>query len=305
MHEETVRIVDEQKKDMSFQMQALDDFVTRARSHNDQHYEANTHIVDDFGADLRRGHTQIHKDLDDLDGYRNNFQTDVEADNKGLEDATTSVSTDVRNPLTNLQSDVQDTSIADYTATGDTPEKTRYEYPTTLPQTEPHETLIGRLRSPDISSNPSPGSVGSLESPALSCPASPSKSMVYQDADRSANSSPPKPSLSSSARLREMDINIIPRPHLLPENSTLAGPGTTTTECDETPGKETEQPPTKRHLSSSAAATANLTGSTKIPSKRTTRRNATGTGLGIVARGRENLDPSVLVSSRRMRGGPN
>jgi len=39
VHAETVRVVDEQMKDLDVQMRALDDFVTRARSENSQHHD--------------------------------------------------------------------------------------------------------------------------------------------------------------------------------------------------------------------------------------------------------------------------
>ncbi|KAF4944224.1 hypothetical protein F66182_18677, partial [Fusarium sp. NRRL 66182] len=40
VHQETIRIVDEQVQQMAVQMEALDDFVTRARSQNGSHHES-------------------------------------------------------------------------------------------------------------------------------------------------------------------------------------------------------------------------------------------------------------------------
>lgn len=297
VHQETVRIVDEQKQDMATQMQALDDFVMRARSHNDEHHEANSRIVDDFGSSLHSDHGKICAHLDDFKEHRSDLQTEFQAGNRYLGSSAATVSKDIQGPLATLQSDMQETSMADYVSTGDTPEKVHYDYPTALPQTEPHDSLLERLRTARSPEASSPSSVKSFPSPAVSCPESPSKSMVYHDEVRAASSapsdSPLKSRLSFSPRLREVDLNIIPKPQTIPEKPALGSPAAPEPERDEASSKNVDPPPAKKRLSSSAAATANLTGETKPAPRRLPRRNMAGGALGVVAEGRENRPRSI------------
>jgi kinesin family protein 11 len=53
VHAETVRIVDEQMKDIETQMSALDDFVTRARSQNAQHHDSHAQSLQKLSATVK------------------------------------------------------------------------------------------------------------------------------------------------------------------------------------------------------------------------------------------------------------
>src|SRR5436190_146908 len=53
---------------------------------------------------------------------------------------------EVREPLVELQSNIQSAPLTEYTVTGDTPQKVQYTYPASLPRTESHESLIAKLR---------------------------------------------------------------------------------------------------------------------------------------------------------------
>ncbi|KAK2855614.1 hypothetical protein FQN49_005024 [Arthroderma sp. PD_2] len=309
VHEQTVQIVDEQKKDMAVQMEALDDFVRRARCQNNQHCKASNGAVDELAQAVRGGYQLQQLNLEDFEQREISFREDIKSENKSLEALVRTASSDVKHPLSDLQSQVRETSMVEYIPTGNTPEKATYKYDTTLPRTEKHSVILGRLGSPrDALTSPSPSSTP-LESPTFQHehPASPTKSMVYHDSDNDAEDvkplpvgSPEEPDLPSPTKLREVDINVMNNPN--PE-TVVAETGHNTEIC-----KETEPPPLKRHLSSSVAAASNLTGETKIPTKRMSRRNAKGTS-GAVGSGRENLPISALsagsrVNARRVRSGP-
>ncbi|KAF3480599.1 kinesin heavy chain isoform 5A [Arthroderma uncinatum] len=308
VHEQTVQIVDEQKKDMAVQMEALDDFVRRARSQNNQHCGASNGIVDKFGQKVREGYQQQLQNLDEIEERETAFYTNMQSENKSLGTLVKSASSDVKRPLSELQSQVKETSMAEYIPTGNTPEKTTYKYDATLPRTEPHSVILARLGSPgDPMASPSPSRTP-LESPSFQHerPASPAKSMVYHDSDNDAEDvkatpvdSPEELDLSPT-KLREVDINVMNNPNPEP---VIAEAVNNNESC-----KDSDPPPLKRHLSSSVAAASNLTGETKIPTKRMTRRNVKGTA-GTVGGGRENIPISALsagsrINARRVRSGP-
>ncbi|EEQ29702.1 Kinesin-related motor protein [Microsporum canis] len=307
VHEQTVQIVDEQKKDMAVQMEALDDFVRRARSQNNQHCEASNGVAHDLGQRVREGHQQQLQHLEDFEERGATFRTTMQSENKSLGALVKSATSDAKQSLSDLQSQVQATPMAEYVPTGTTPEKTTYKYEATLPRTESHSVILARLGSPrGPSASPSP-SYTPLASPSLRHEQSPTKSIVYHDSDNNVEDEKPLPAdspeeldPSSPTKLREVDINVMNNPILEP---VVAETGHSNESC-----KDTEPPPLKRHLSSSVAAASNLTGETKIPTKRMTRRNAKG-AVGGVGGGRENisiptLNASSRINARRVRSGP-
>ena len=59
VHEETIRIVDAQMKDMATQMQALDDFVTRARKQNERHHNTHVGSLKGLASTVRQSYSSI------------------------------------------------------------------------------------------------------------------------------------------------------------------------------------------------------------------------------------------------------
>ncbi|EEP77526.1 hypothetical protein UREG_02375 [Uncinocarpus reesii 1704] len=310
VHAETVRIVEDQKKDMQVQMQALDEFVTHARCQNDEYHSSNLEILDSFALNVRGAHGEIGDHLEKLQSSAEEFLSTVSGDHKEIETIVSNLTADVRNPLSELQNNIQDARMTEYSPTGSTPEKVQYNFSVTLPRTDSHDRLIRRLRgvkSPVKSPKKSPikrapVTLVSLSSPIGPGPLSPSKGLVYHDEDGLVES-PSKP-CSTSSGLREVDVNIsrLPTSNVTPKDAF----GT----HEQLDGLcKDMQPPSKRRLSASFAAKANLTGESKmmIPTK-TTRRNATTVGPGVAFEGRENLLPPALASGmapvRRVRSGP-
>jgi kinesin family member 11 len=58
------------------------------------------------------------------------------------------VDTILSQPLAELRSNIAMTTLQEYIPTGETPQKIQYRYPTELPRTESHETLLAALRRP-------------------------------------------------------------------------------------------------------------------------------------------------------------
>lgn len=150
VHAETVRVVNEQLRDLDVQMKDLDDFVTHARSHNSQHHaqhdeslqQLSTTVETSFGnisADSKATYERV-KDLGDA----------MDADTMKLREHLDPIEEDFRQPLATLREDISSTILREYEPTGDTPAKIQYQYPTELPRTAAHQTLIGSV--PDVPS---------------------------------------------------------------------------------------------------------------------------------------------------------
>ncbi|KAJ5096421.1 hypothetical protein NUU61_005777 [Penicillium alfredii] len=297
VHQETVRIVDAQMNDMGKQMEALDDFVAKARSQNGRFHEVQMGSLDAMATNVRDSHSTIHGYLNGFSEHVGQLQTDVNMHTDHLEQSTMPLHADVRQPLSELRVNIQSHPMEEYTPTGVTPQKRKYEYPSTLPRTEPHEGLRSRHRtSKQFTALPFDGE--EQPSPLPSSPAaSPSKNFVYTDGlEEVGTHAPPSSATSSNTGLREVDVNVA-RPVVCDtDEDGLAAAKTETPaqnpslDLDGTPEKdEPEQPPLKRRRS------ASTNHESKLPHKMLSKKMA-----GMME-GRENVPPSAITGGRRFR----
>ncbi|KAL8921701.1 MAG: hypothetical protein Q9208_005630 [Pyrenodesmia sp. 3 TL-2023] len=202
VHEETIRIVDAQMKDIATQMQALDDFVTRARSQNERHHATHVSSLQSLSSTVNESYSSIGEHFTSTYDRVKNIGHGISEQSKALQDTLAPLTQNVQQPLSDLRSSIANAPLKEYVPTGETPQKTQYNFPTTLPRTEPHEKLI---------SNHFASSSTSLSTRNL--PPSPSKSIVYNDSPASGGLTTAPPSDESSrpataTGLREISLNI-------------------------------------------------------------------------------------------------
>ncbi|KAL8900219.1 MAG: hypothetical protein Q9207_005799 [Kuettlingeria erythrocarpa] len=280
VHEETIRIVDAQMKDMATQMQALDDFVTRARSENERHHATHVSSLQSLSSTVNESYSSIGGHFTASYDRVKNIGDGISEQSKALQDTLPPLSQHVRQPLSDLRSSIANTTLKEYVPTGETPQKTQYNFPTTLPRTEPHEKLISNLFSSS-----------SASTSARNIPPSPSKSIVYNDSSASEELTT-TPALDESSRpatasgLREISLNIssnIPTRHS-DSNSITHKPAAEVPRANDI---SMAPPPLKRQ------ATLDC----KLPQKSLGKGNA---GQGVVRlEGRENFG-----AGRRLRSSP-
>ncbi|KAL2010845.1 hypothetical protein VTN00DRAFT_3563 [Thermoascus crustaceus] len=302
IHEETVRIVDAQMKDMATQMEVLDDFVTKARSQNGRYLEAHLENLNDLASNVRESYSSLHDHFTGFGDRVRGFHEDAITQKDTVQESIAPLSEQVRKPLTELQANIRNAPLTEYTATGETPPKRKYEYPTTLPRTEAHETLIKKMRKlNDPAASPFGGEdfMAPIPGPVLGSPSkrspikgSPSKTRVYNDAEDEVGTLPPPTSTATSANigLREVDINVAVKPLA---SSTSSDSSKADLEKDIPTAKDDTAPPlSKKQLPASVAAES------KLPQKTITRK------MAGMTEGRENVPPpSGMMTGRRTRSG--
>ena len=293
--------MDAQVSDMSKQMEALDDFVAKARSHNGRFHEAHLVSLDAISTNVRESRSAIQGHLDGFGERVGQFQDDVAVHTEDLEQVTAPLQEEVRLPLTELRANIQSHPMKEYVPTGVTPQKRRYDYPATLPRTESHEGLRSRHRtSKQFTALPFNEEENRLAPVSSSPVTSPSKTFVYSDSVEEVDIHPPtfNAPISSNTGLREVDVNVA-RP--LVSDSTEDGamvckPETPAShpamDLDGTPEKdESKQPSLKRRRSGSHSASSTI--ESKLPQKMLSKKMA-----GMME-GRENVPPSGIPSGRR------
>ncbi|KAI9682000.1 MAG: kinesin motor protein cin8 [Caeruleum heppii] len=200
VHEETIRIVDAQMRDISLQMQALDDFVSRARSQNGHHHDTHAQSLEALAGGVKDAYASFGGHFDSshesIQGLRNDMSGMVSA----MDETIAPLELALSQPLSHLRCSLTDASLDEDVATGDTPQKTQYEYPRLLPRTEDPETLLRGLKRP----------ADECVEVADGAPSKPTSS-VFADADdevalvRPVEEDRPARALFG---LKEMDVNV-------------------------------------------------------------------------------------------------
>ncbi|OQD92478.1 hypothetical protein PENSOL_c041G08396 [Penicillium solitum] len=297
VHQETVRIVDAQMSDMGTQMEALDDFVAKARSQNGRFHESHLGSLNAMVKNARESRSNVYGQLDGFTGRVEQLQDDVDMHTENLEQATAPLHTEVRQPLLEMRSNIQSHPLKAYVPTGITPQKRRYEYPSEMPQTEAHDGLRTRHRTSKRFTALPFSEEEQQDSAAPTSPqASSPKKFVYNDTpEEVGHSLPSSAAPHSNTGLREVDLNVA-RPVVsdgddaLPPTKLETPVLATSMDLDETPEKEEPEPSRKRRRSNS-----NNIPETKVPKTMLSKR------MAGIKEGRENMPPSAIASGRRFR----
>lgn len=270
-------------QDIATQMQALDDFVTRARSQNERHHSTHVSSLQSLASTVNDSYSSIGDHFTSSYDRVRDIGNDISDRSKVLQDNLSPLSETVQQPLSSLRSTIINNPFKEYVPTGETPQKTQYRFPTTLPRTEPHDRLLTKMFPANHQNSMT----------SLIPPPSPSKSIVYNDlldnpstdplaaaATSTSTSTPSKPTTG----LRELDMNITNNSNYRHSDPTLANNNRPVVDA---PFNNTSMgpPPLKRQ--------ATMEGNSKLPTK-------LGQAKGVVrVEGRENLG-----AGRRLRSSP-
>ncbi|KAK4552188.1 Kinesin- motor protein [Recurvomyces mirabilis] len=316
VHGETVRIVDGQMVQMDSQLVALDDILARVRAQNEEHHVAHTQTLDRLASGVQKSYGNIGRHFETSYDRVKALDTDMMQRAGELGSTLTDLTSegDVRQALDLLRTETSAAQITEYSVTGETPLKTQYAYPTALPRTEAHQTLLNRMRGiPEAPSSPmkSPNKRSPSKMPRSSPTkpsSSPSKTTIFTDTpptlhlptyQQPASVPTSRPATASSdPKLRELDANAA----LSGFASTPGNPVALALAIGPEGLENKVTAPSLKRLNTNPLERVQGDGS-KLPMKRSMRMTVAGT-----AEGRENLVPgtnnfsaSVGPGGRRLR----
>jgi kinesin family protein 11 len=200
-------------------MRALDDFVTRARSQNAQHHDSHAQSLQNLSSTVKSSYSNIGAHFTSTYERVRDLGDEMSTKTATLQESLEPLESVLRQPLSTLRDNITSTQLQDYQPTGETPQKVQYTYPTSLPRTEAHETLLAALCRPSTSGGRSPSKSTTSMVPVIFND-TPSISHLREfSASVPAGSTRPgdheqRPTTSGSTGLREMDINVtsVPAP---------------------------------------------------------------------------------------------
>lgn len=301
VRDETVRIVDEQIKDLATQMQSLDDYVTRARAQNMEHHDQHMASLSTLSSTVENSYNSIGNHFTSSFDRVHTLGNEMAAQTTIIKETLSPVYSTLHEPLAELRQHIIGAKLKEYTPTGETPQKQQYTYPNNLPRTAPREQLINHMRVPPpqtqtISTTPL---VSPTKIPVIfhdSTPASLNKAKAEGDEDEvnthHISSSESILEIPMPTGLRETTSN-----HHLPNDEsrslglhdsvTSQGSQDNTGKMD-LDGKDVNKPNLKRNASASGL---------KQPSKLAKRQTV------VPIEGKENVLPSVEAFSKSMGAG--
>ncbi|PKS08291.1 hypothetical protein jhhlp_005235 [Lomentospora prolificans] len=235
VHAETVRIVDAQISDLDVQMQALDDFVNRARSENAQHHEMQTEAVQSLSATVEQSYENIGAHFRTNLERVNTIGEEMESETKLVREALEPLDEEVCQPLAELREEIGGAVLREYVPTGDTPAKVQYYYPREIPHTEKHAVLLAKMENapeatpsreragpivlPDLGDMGPPPRIPSLSSPLARIP-----TMAASTSAVACNNVAQEERNPMSMSLREINPNVTSSFVFDPTASTISFP---------------------------------------------------------------------------------
>ncbi|KIW01515.1 uncharacterized protein PV09_06993 [Verruconis gallopava] len=264
VHNSTVQTVKEQMQHLDTQLMGLDEIVSRIQEHNNTHHEAHSASLAILSSDVQASYKNIGEHFQTSFVRIEELDSDMAERASALQETLPSLGagSDIREPLSSLRAELEADALEEYKITGQTPQRTQYNYPRKLPRTEQHEVILAKLHG-------SP-----LGSPSKR---SPTKAPVFTDSSSDLSAASHSATSSGGATtpgLREVDINIVAAPADV-QSSTADKDGL----------GALGMPPLKRQHPNSGSD-SKLPG----PKKRATRMTVAGSAAEKLASGeRENL----------------
>lgn len=282
VHAETFRVVDEQVEDLDAQMEALDDFVTRAKSENASHHDSQALSVEGVSNTVEKSFGNVSAHFKTTFERVKNLGEEMQLDVNDMQDNLEPLDTQACQPLANLREEISSSALQEYQPTGATPQKTQYQYPRFLPRTQRHSLLISKIDEDDTVAGPDALDAGEKELEK-------EHTFVFADLDPLKDmDSSPQPSLASVSVASDDKIAPLNIMSLREVNPNITTNLTTGAIGFDPPASITSMP-------------ADLTLPLFKPGARSTRG---AKKQGPVGEGRENLPPSVFSQSISRRKSP-
>jgi kinesin family protein 11 len=277
VHDSTVKTVQEQMEHLDNQLHGLDDIVVRIKEQNNTHHTAHVVSLSNLATNVQSSYNSFGEHFTTSFSRVSELDKDMSARASSLQETLPLLSDegDIRRQLMDLREAIENQALEEYKATGETPQRTNYNVPVSLPRTESHDTLLSKLRGRSASTP--------LGSPAK-LNRSPSKGLIFADTSADIVALVPsstRPGTSGSSNegnlsLRELDVNtVIPS---IPNQPNL-----------EKNGLGALMPPLKRQNTTGAES--------KLPLKKRSARMTVAGGTGAVAVASQENQPVDLSKS--------
>ncbi|KAI5808543.1 hypothetical protein DFH27DRAFT_593710 [Peziza echinospora] len=204
VHAESVKLVDEQIREVDVQMRSLDQYVTKAKAEYEGHHERFTNTFGNLVSTVDR---KFGDTLSTIHGVRNDIQkfgSDMDQSVGSLQKFIPTIVANAQEPLNELRLYMSNAEFKTTAETGNTPHKRKYEYPDKLPRTQPHEVLLEKTLRQQQAARQQQKLLAAQQSQSPM----PSIATALFTAGGGALPPPPQPTLAAIKSLKELNPNV-------------------------------------------------------------------------------------------------
>ncbi|KHJ33911.1 putative kinesin-like protein bimc [Erysiphe necator] len=137
-----LQVIDSQMETIKDQVHALENLVSKVRAQNGNCFRTHESSLNNLSKSVHSTYDNIKSILDSTQDRIYNFERDVNSRSDQVQKSLESVDSFLSQPLIQLRDTVSGMHLQKYQATGETPKKTQYIYPTLLPRTDDHQKIL-------------------------------------------------------------------------------------------------------------------------------------------------------------------
>ncbi|KAK6502834.1 kinesin motor protein cin8 [Arthrobotrys musiformis] len=142
IHAETIQLVNSQMQSVAVNMQTLDEFVTRAREHNERHHRVKVASLDSVAEQVKSSTSTVRYNIDDVKQAVEDIGADVSAATVKAKNALDPFDVHSARLLAGLRGQTEMAIYRDYVPTQSSPKKRAYPFDEEIPKTATREQIL-------------------------------------------------------------------------------------------------------------------------------------------------------------------
>ncbi|KAK6350935.1 kinesin motor protein cin8 [Orbilia javanica] len=142
IHAETIQLVNSQMQSVATNMQTLDEFVTRAREHNERHHRIKVSSLDSVADQVKASTSAVRYNIDDAKQEVEDVGSDVLAATVKAKNALDPFDIYSARLLAGLRGQTEISVYRDYVPTNSSPKKREYPFDDEIPKTATREQIL-------------------------------------------------------------------------------------------------------------------------------------------------------------------
>lgn len=142
IHAETIQLVNSQMQSVAANMQTLDEFVARAREHNERHHRLKVSSLDSVADQVKTSTSTVRYNIDDVKQEAEDIGADVLAATVKAKNALDPFNIYSASLLAGLRGQTEISVYRDYVPTNSSPKKRAYPFDDEIPKTATREQIL-------------------------------------------------------------------------------------------------------------------------------------------------------------------
>ncbi|POS84971.1 hypothetical protein EPUL_004671 [Erysiphe pulchra] len=142
LQDQTLQVIDSQMTNIEVQVRALENIVSQVRTRNAKHHRIHESTLNCLSKTVHSTYENTKSNLNSTVERISDFDQDINIISDQVQKSLESLDYTLSQPLVQLRETISGMHLQEYQATGKTPQKVHYNYPTILPRTEDHQNIL-------------------------------------------------------------------------------------------------------------------------------------------------------------------